>query len=81
MKIIEIKVMRGPNYWSIRRKKLIVMKLDLETLEELPTNKIDGFEKRIKEWIPSLIEHRCSEGKEVCQKPQPLFISTHRMLL
>lgn len=64
MKIIEIKVMRGPNYWSIRRKKLIVMRLDLETLEELPTNKIDGFEKRIKEWMPSLIEHRCSEGKE-----------------
>ncbi|MBC7694655.1 MAG: cyanophycin synthetase [Burkholderiales bacterium] len=64
MKIIEIKVMRGPNYWSIRRKKLIVMKLDLETLEDLPTNKIDGFEKRIHVLMPSLIEHRCSEGKE-----------------
>lgn len=64
MKIIEIKVMRGPNYWSIRRKKLVVMKLDLEELEELPTNKIDGFEKRAFELIPSLIEHRCSEGKE-----------------
>ena len=43
MKIIETKVMRGPNYWSIKRKKLIVMKLDLEELEEIPTNKIDGF--------------------------------------
>ena len=43
MKIIETKVMRGPNYWSIKRKKLIVMKLDLEELEELPTNKINGF--------------------------------------
>ncbi|MES2567257.1 MAG: cyanophycin synthetase [Bacteroidota bacterium] len=64
MKIIEIKVMRGPNYWSIARKKLVVMKLDLEDLEQSPTNKIDGFEKRIKELIPSLIEHRCSEGKE-----------------
>lgn len=64
MKIIEIKVMRGPNYWSIARKKLVVMKLDLEDLEERPTNKIDGFEKRIQELIPSLIEHRCSEGKE-----------------
>lgn len=64
MKIIEIKVMRGPNFWSINRKKLIVMKLDIEELEELPTNKINGFEERIKKLIPSLITHRCSEGVE-----------------
>jgi cyanophycin synthetase len=64
MKIIETKVMRGPNYWSIKRKKLIVMKLDLEELEELPTNKIDGFDKRIEAFMPSLFKHRCSEAKE-----------------
>ncbi|MGZ4048170.1 MAG: cyanophycin synthetase, partial [Bacteroidia bacterium] len=64
MKIIEIKVMRGPNFWSINRKKLIVMKLDIEELEELPTNKIEGFGERIQKLIPSLITHRCSEGKE-----------------
>ena len=64
MKIIETKVMRGPNYWSIKRKKLIVMKLDLEELEELPTNKIDGFGARIEALMPSLMKHRCSEGKE-----------------
>jgi cyanophycin synthetase len=64
MKIIEIKVMRGPNFWSINRKKLIVMKLDIEGLEELPTNKISGFEDRIKKLIPSLLSHRCSEGVE-----------------
>lgn len=62
MKIIEIKVMRGPNYWSIRRKKLIVMKLDLEHLEEFPTNKIDGFSERIQLMFPTMIEHRCSEN-------------------
>src|SRR5690606_28656614 len=27
-----------------------------------PTDKIDGFRKRIEELIPTLIEHRCSEG-------------------
>ena len=43
MKIIDIKVMRGPNYWSTYRKELIVMKLDLEESEEYPTNRIDGF--------------------------------------
>ena len=40
MKILEIKVLKGPNYWSIRRNKLIQMKLDLEEMEHLPTNEI-----------------------------------------
>ncbi len=64
MQILEIKVMRGPNFWSIKRRKLIVMKLDLQELEELPTNKIEGFGERIQKLIPSLMQHRCSEGKE-----------------
>ena len=62
MNIREINAMRGPNYWSIRRHKLIVMVLDLEEMEELPSNKIDGFYERIVEMIPSLYEHRCSPG-------------------
>lgn len=61
MKIIEVKALRGPNYWSNYRKKLIVMKLDLETLEESPSNKIPGFINRLKTLIPSLQSHRCSK--------------------
>ena len=53
--------MKGPNYWSIRRHKLIVMRLDLEEMEEMPTNKIPGFRERLEQIIPSLYEHRCSE--------------------
>ncbi len=56
--------MRGPNYWSIRRHRLIVMVLDLEEMEELPSNKIDGFADRIREMFPSMYSHRCSEGCE-----------------
>jgi cyanophycin synthetase len=63
MKILEIRAMRGPNYWSIRRHKLIVMKLDIQELEELPTNKIDGFADRLEAMFPSMYEHRCSEEK------------------
>ncbi|MGJ8660888.1 MAG: cyanophycin synthetase [Bacteroidota bacterium] len=63
MKINEIRVMRGPNYWSIRRHKLIVMVLDLEELEELPTNKIEGFEDRLKNMFPTMFAHRCSIGE------------------
>jgi cyanophycin synthetase len=62
MKIVNINVMRGPNYWSVRRHKLIVMVLDLEELEDRPTNKIKGFEGRLKKMFPSLYEHRCSIG-------------------
>ena len=62
MKILDIKVMRGPNYWSIRRHKLIQMRLDLEELEQFPTNKIDGFGERLQKLFPTMFSHRCSIG-------------------
>lgn len=62
MKIESIQVLRGPNIWSIRRKKLIQMRLDLEELEERPSNTIPGFRERLERLLPSLYDHRCSEG-------------------
>jgi cyanophycin synthetase len=62
MKILKIQALRGPNIWSIKRKKLIQMRLDLEEMEEFPTNKIEGFRERLEIMFPSMIEHRCSEG-------------------
>lgn len=62
MKIIDVKALRGPNYWSNYRKKLIIMKLDLEELEELPTNKIKGFSERLEGLFPSMYSHRCSKN-------------------
>ena len=62
MKIEEIKVLRGPNYWSVRRAKLIQMKLNLEDMEQRPTNSIPGFRERLQAMFPSMYEHRCSEG-------------------
>jgi len=62
MKIREINAMRGPNYWSVRRHKLIVMVLDLEDMEERPSNKVDGFSERIQALFPGMHEHRCSIG-------------------
>lgn len=64
MKILEIKTLRGPNYWSNYRKKLIVMKLDLGALEERPTDKIDGFAERLAQLFPSMLKHRCSKDHE-----------------
>jgi len=55
--------MKGPNYWSIRRHKLVWMVIDLEELEELPTNKIEGFSERLEAMFPSMYSHRCSEAE------------------
>lgn len=63
MKILEIRAMRGPNYWSIRRHKLIVMKIDLQELEEMPSNTIPGFVDSLKQLLPSLYAHECSENR------------------
>ncbi len=63
MKILDIKTMRGPNYWSVRRHKLIQMRLDLEDLEQKPTNVIDGFGERLEKMFPSMFSHRCSVGE------------------
>lgn len=64
MKILNIQALRGPNIWSVNRKKLIQMRLDLEEMEQSPTNKIPGFRERIEALMPSLVEHRCSEDKK-----------------
>jgi cyanophycin synthetase len=54
--------MRGPNYWSIRRHKLIVMRLDLEELEEQPSNQVLGFPDRLEAAFPTMYVHECSEN-------------------
>ncbi len=61
MKIEKIQVLNGPNQWSNYRKKLIQVKIDLEEMEDFPTDKLPGFTDRIKLLLPSLIEHECSE--------------------
>jgi len=63
MKILEIRAMRGPNFWSIRRHQLILMRLDLQEMEQIPTNKIDGFAERLEKMFPAIYNHRCSIGK------------------
>lgn len=64
MEILSIRTMNGPNYWSIRRHKLIVMLLDLQEMEERPSNTIPGFLERLQAIMPSMYAHRCSEETE-----------------
>ncbi|MEM9541152.1 MAG: cyanophycin synthetase [Cyanobacteria bacterium P01_E01_bin.42] len=62
MKILKTLTLRGPNYWSIRYHKLIVMRLDLEDLDERYSNTIPGFYEGLTSLLPTLVEHYCSPG-------------------
>ncbi len=64
MNILEIRTLRGPNYWSGYWKKLIIVRLDIEGYEDKPTQKIDGFYERMVEVMPSLRIHGCSYQEE-----------------
>ncbi|HEX8514747.1 MAG TPA: cyanophycin synthetase [Bacteroidia bacterium] len=64
MNILDLNIMRGPNYWSNYRQHIIVMKLDIGKYEELPSSKIPGFPERIEAMFPSMFSHRCSEGHD-----------------
>lgn len=60
MKILETHVYGGPNTYSLN--PVIRMVLDIEEMEERPSNVIENFTDRLMEMIPTLYEHRCSEG-------------------
>jgi len=60
MKIIEIRALRGANYYS--RYPVIYMQVDLGELEEKPSDTITGFKTMVKKILPSLEEHKCSLG-------------------
>ena len=60
MKVLDTQVFRGPNIYSLN--PVIKLLLDIEELEERPSNKIDNFTDRLIEMIPTIHSHRCSEG-------------------
>ncbi len=60
MNILEIRALRGANYYS--RYPVIYMQLDIDKLEEKPSDTIPGFKARVEKILPSLVEHQCSLG-------------------
>ncbi|MGD1862711.1 MAG: cyanophycin synthetase, partial [Leptolyngbyaceae cyanobacterium] len=62
MKILQTRTLRGPNYWSIYRSKLVVVRLDLEELADRPSDTLTGFHDGLVAVLPSLEEHFCSPG-------------------
>ena len=54
MKILKVQTLCGPNYWSIRHQKLIVLWLDLAELREKRSNEISNFDQGLIEMFPRL---------------------------
>src|SRR6266545_7351893 len=61
MRVLETRVYRGPSPYGYR--PVIRLTIDLEELEQYPTNKLPGFTDRLIELIPTLHEHGCSYGE------------------
>lgn len=61
IEILQTTHLRGPNIWTYR--PVLEAWIDIGELEDFPSNTIPGFNERLTAWLPSLIEHRCSEGE------------------
>ena len=54
MKIVDLRTMRGPSYWSVKHYRLIVCKVDLEEFAGEWSNTIDGFAERLTALLPEI---------------------------
>jgi cyanophycin synthetase len=61
LRILETRVLRGPNYWA--REPVVRMLVDLGVLEDHPSDRIPGFNDALIALLPSLEEHACSLGR------------------
>src|SRR3954464_1786932 len=60
MKLIEQRLLRGPNLYTHRPCILAI--IDLEDLDDRPSTDFPGFTERLVALMPTLVEHRCSPG-------------------
>ena len=61
LRILETRVLRGPNYWA--REPVVRMLVDLGVLEDYPSDKIPGFSDALIALLPTLEDHACSLGR------------------
>jgi cyanophycin synthetase len=60
MQIRKVLSLVGPNIWA--NYPVLEAWVDLGHFDALPTNLLPGFTQRLTAWLPSMVEHRCSEG-------------------
>jgi cyanophycin synthetase len=62
VEILRILTLTGPNYWSVERPHLIVLRLDLGAWAGVKTQDIPGFHVRLTRLLPGLESHYCIPG-------------------
>jgi cyanophycin synthetase len=61
MLVVDLKVMRGPNFWSVEQENLIAVKLDLEDYEGRKTSEVPGFTDKILGLFPGFTDYKREE--------------------
>lgn len=61
MEFRKVLALRGPNIWA--SFAVLEAWLDLGALKDLASSEMPGFNERLMNWLPTLIEHRCSVGE------------------
>ncbi len=61
LRILETRVLRGPNYWA--REPVIRLLVDLGVLEQYPSNLLPNFADPLVALLPTLEDHACSLGR------------------
>jgi cyanophycin synthetase len=61
MEFRKMRALRGPNIWA--SFPVLEAWVDLGALKDSPSDELPGFNDRLKAWLPSMIEHRCSVGE------------------
>ncbi|MFD2786440.1 cyanophycin synthetase [Hymenobacter rubripertinctus] len=72
MKIIDLRTMRGPSFWSVKHYKLIVMKVDLQDQAEVWSGAIPALAEQLPKLLPGLGEPQPAESEKSAQKHPPL---------
>jgi cyanophycin synthetase len=54
MKIIDLRTMRGPSYWSVKHNRLIVSKVDLQEFAGEWSNTVPGLAERLTDMLPEI---------------------------
>ncbi|QNH63311.1 cyanophycin synthetase [Hymenobacter sediminicola] len=72
MKIIDLRTMRGPSYWSVKHYKLIVLKVDMQDMAETWSNGVSTLAEQLPKLLPELGRPAPAESEKSVLKNPPL---------
>jgi cyanophycin synthetase len=58
----KVLTLRGSNIWA--PFPVLEVWVDIKEFNNTPSDELPGFNERLMSWLPTMIEHRCSRGKQ-----------------